>query len=133
MADKIFQGACSVDGVTVEKLFIRASDLTELADRSLDCAAMAVGSATLNTKMMPAMAAAFNYLGGLKPPVKYSFAFGSCGWGKGAMEEIAELVAKMGWEQVAPGVKSKFRPTAEQLDACFEAGKLLAQKALELQ
>jgi flavorubredoxin len=130
MADQIFKGACSVDGVSVEKMFVRASDLTQLADSALDCAAMAVGSATLNTKMMPAMAAALNYLGGLKPPVKFGFAFGSCGWGKGAMEEIAEILPKMGWELVAPGVKSKFRPTQEQLDACFEAGKLLAEKAL---
>ena len=47
------------------------------------------------------------------------------------MEEIAEILPKMGWELVAPGVKAKFRPTQEQLDACFEAGKILAQKALE--
>lgn len=131
MADKVYQGACSVPGATVEKVYVRSSGLTEIADRTLDCAAMAVGSATLNTKMMPTLAGVMNYLGGLKPPVKFGFAFGSCGWGRGAMEELEELLPKLGWELVAPGVKSKFRPTPELLDACFEAGKILAQKAVE--
>ena len=129
MADAIYTGACSVEGVIVEKHNIRETTLTQLADTSLDTAAMAVGSATLNGRMIPAMAATLNYLGGLRPPVRFGFAFGSCGWGTGALEELTPLLNAMGWEQPLPGVKSKFRPTDEELQKCFEAGKTLAENA----
>ena len=131
MADAIYAGACSVDGVTVGKINVRASSLTQLADASLDTAAMAVGSATLNARMMPAMAAAMNYLTGLRPPVKYGFAFGSSGWGPGSVEELAANLDSLKWEQVAPALRCKFRPTDEELQKCFDAGVALAEKALE--
>jgi flavorubredoxin len=129
MAQAILEGAAR-PGVQVKLIHLRRSNLTRLATEVLDAAAVAFGSATLNHNMMPAAAAALCYLEGLKPRGRCGFAFGSYGWGKGGAENVDQRLRDIGWEILREPIRAKYRPTAEILNQCRQAGKLLAEKAL---
>lgn len=131
MARAILEGA-SLPDVEVQLIYIRSSNLTQIAAESLDAATIAFGSSTLNSGMMPMAAAALTYLKGLRPAGKAGFAFGSYGWGRGGPEAIDEYMKAMKWEILRDPLKAQYRPTAEILDECRKAGKLLATKAKDL-
>ena len=125
MAQAIVDGA-SLPGVEVTMLSIRTSDLTEIATEAMESAAIALGSSTLNSHAMPAVASVMNYLGGLRVKNKVGIAFGSAGWGPGAVKEIAAWMDKLSWDQVDTPIKSVYRPTSEIIEQCKEAGRKMA-------
>jgi len=131
MARAILEGA-ALPGVEVQLIHIRSSNLTRIATELLDAATIAFGSSTLNAGMMPMAAAVLTYLKGLRPAGKAGLAFGSYGWGRGGPEAIDEYMKTMKWEILRNPLKAQYRPTAEILDECREAGKLLAVKAKDL-
>ncbi|HYW78243.1 MAG TPA: FprA family A-type flavoprotein, partial [Thermoguttaceae bacterium] len=131
MAQAILEGA-SLPGVAARLIHIRRSNLTRIATEMVDTAGVAFGSSTLNRSMMPMAAAVLAYLGGLRPTNKASFAFGSFGWGRGATEAIDESLRAMNWDLLRDPLKCQFRPTPEALDECREAGKTLAERALQM-
>lgn len=136
MADAILSGAYSVSqDINVQILHARRNTLTRIATEMLDTAAVAFGSATLNGQMMPMMASALTYLKGLycSSPKRAAFAFGSGGWSTtGGVEQIARWFEEMQWKQVVGKLHAQWRPTSEYHNACFEAGKRLASKAIEI-
>ena len=129
MAQAILEGATQ-PGVQAKLIHIRRSNLTRIATEVLDAAAVAFGSPTLNRGMMPMAAAALCYFEGLNPRGKFCFAFGSYGWGKGGVENVEQRMRDIGWEIIHEPIRAKYRPTADILDQCRQAGKLLAEKAL---
>ena len=131
MARAIYDAAIAVDGVSAELIHVRRMDMTHIVAEALDAAAVAVGSATLNAQMMPTMAAVTTYLKGLKPPVRAAMAFGSFGWGLGGPEQLDKWLDDAKWPRVHDMIKSKYRPDAAIFAQCAEAGRTLAQKALE--
>lgn len=128
MAEAIAEGA-SVEGVEVKLLHVRSTNSAIIATEALDAAAIAFGSPTLNSTIMPQMAATLTYLQGLKPAGKAGFAFGSYGWAKGAAGTIGEYLAAMKFDILRGPLLVRFRPTAETLDECRAAGRELAQRA----
>jgi flavorubredoxin len=131
MARAIVEGAAA-PGVDVQLLHARRASLTRIATEALDAAAIALGSSTLNREMMPALSAVLCYLKGLRPTGKVAFAFGSYGWGRGGPEAIGQWIGEMGWEVLREPLKAQYRPTPEILDECRAAGRMLAEKAVEL-
>lgn len=131
MAKVIYEGVLDVHDVSAQIMNVRRCSLTEIATAALDTPCCAMGSATLNTLQMPALAAVMNYLQGLRPPIHHCAAFGSYGWGRGAVERITEWFGEIGWKSVHEPVKCKFRPDDETLTKCHLVGRLLAEKALE--
>ena len=131
MARAIAEGA-SVAGVETKLIHIRRSDLTRIAAEVIDAAAIAFGSSTLNQGMMPMAGAVFTYLKGLRPVGKACFAFGSYGWGRGGTEAVQASMQELKWDVVREPIRARYRPTAEVLDECRAAGRVLAEKAAEL-
>ncbi len=131
MAQAILDGA-SLPGVNVELIHIRSSNLTRIATEVIDTATIAFGSSTLNTQMMPSMASVLTYLKGLRPTGKAAFAFGSYGWGRGGPEAIDAWLHEMKVDVLREPLRAQYRPTAEVLDECRAAGKVLGEKALEM-
>ncbi|MFW5692645.1 MAG: FprA family A-type flavoprotein [Thermoguttaceae bacterium] len=131
MAEAIVEGAVA-EGVEVMPMHVRRTELTRIATEVLDCAAVALGSSTLNRGPMPAVAAVLSYLEGLRPVGKAAMAFGSYGWGKGAPEAIDAWIDRLPWQKVREPLRCQYRPTPDVLDQCRAAGRLLAQKAKEL-
>ena len=131
MAAAIVEGVM-LEGVEVTLLNMRQGEITRLADEVLDAAVLACGSPTLNMNLMPQMAAALTYLKGLKATPKAGLVFGSYGWAKSGPEAVAEYLRAMKIVEVQEPLLCRYVPTAGDLSACRQAGRLLAQKAREL-
>ena len=110
---------------------VRATNMTLLATEALDAAAIAFGSPTLNQTLMPQMAAILTYLSGLRPTGKSGFAFGSYGWSPAGAREVEVLMKKMGFDILREPLQSQYVPNDAMIAECYEAGKLLAKKAME--
>lgn len=130
MAHAIVEGA-SQPGVDVKLINIRTGNITEIATETLDAAAIAFGSPTLNQTLMPQMAAALTYLKGLKPTGKSGFAFGSYGWAKNGAQHVEEYVKAIKFEVLHEPIQSQYAPSDEVLEECRKAGKMLAETALK--
>ena len=131
MARAILDGASKSD-VEVKLFSIRASDLTTLATEVLEAGAIAFGSPTLNRTMMPQMAALLSYLKGLRPMGKSAVAFGSYGWAKGGAKEVDAALRELKFDMLSEAIQVQFVPGAETLEQCRKAGRMLADKAIEM-
>ena len=90
-----------------------------------------VGTPTLNNIMFPSVAEFLAHLRGLRPKDRMVGAFGSFGWGGGAVKEAYGVFKQMGLETVEPGVEVLYQPSADDDKKCFEFGKQFAEKVKE--
>ena len=122
MAEAIVEGA-SQPGVEAKLIYVRASatGLTEIATEILEAAAIAFGSSTLNSNMMPMMSAVTTYIKGLRPFGRAGLAFGSFGWGKGGVEALQEKLKDMNFTTIMEPLKCKWRPDDHMLQECKKA------------
>jgi anaerobic nitric oxide reductase flavorubredoxin len=118
-------------GVEVEVIKLRATSMSEATKRFWESRAMLVGTPTLNNIMYPSVAEFLTYLRGLRPKDRMVGAFGSFGWGGGAVKEAYSVFKQMGLEAVEPGVEVLYRPGPEDEKKCFEFGKQFAEKVKE--
>ena len=117
--------------VSVKLIDVNATDDTQIVTEVMDCAALAVGSPTLNMGLMPRMASTLTYLRGLKPTGKACFAFGSYGWAAKGAEEVAQYLQTLQTTPVVGPVACRFAPDADTLEKCRAAGRALAEVALK--
>ena len=130
MAEEVAAGAEELP-VEVKLIDAAATSDTQIVTDVMDCAAIAVGSPTLNMGIMPRMAALLTYLRGLKPAGKAGFAFGSYGWASKGAEEAAQYLQAMQAKPVCEPVTCRFAPDAATLEKCRAAGRALAEVALK--
>ena len=84
-------------GAEFEILDLKSSNLTNVAASLYRCPVMALGSPTLNSTMMPPLAAAIQYAGGLQLIKNKDVAlFGAFGWAEKATKDIADMTTKFG-------------------------------------
>lgn len=131
MAREILEGAAE-QGAAARLMHARENHKTEIATEALDAAAIAVGSPTLNTTLMPDIAAILTYLKGLKPVGKCGLAFGSYGWSKGGAAAVEGYLKDMRLDLLREPIQAQFVPDPSVLEECREAGRMLGGKALEL-
>ena len=132
MAAAIMEGVQESDDIDVRLYNVNAAHITELATEVLSAAAVAVGSPTLNMTLMPQMACLLTYWKGLKPAEKRGFAFGSYGWSKhGGPTEVNTYLEEMKFDIIRPPLNVQFVPDEDKLEECREAGRQLAQSAVE--
>ncbi len=130
MTIPIMQGIRSV-GVDVDIIKLRATPMSRAIKQIWESRAMLVGTPTLNNIMFPSVAEFLTHLRGLRPKNRLAGAFGSFGWGGGAVKEAYDIFKKMGLEVVEPGVEVLYRPSAEDEQKCFAFGKQFAEKTIE--
>ncbi|NMC35959.1 MBL fold metallo-hydrolase [Candidatus Beckwithbacteria bacterium] len=131
MAQKIAQ-AIEEAGVEVVVFDIATSDHTQVLYHLFEAKAYLFGSSTHDNGMLPNLAGFLHFLKGQKPQHRFGAAFGSLGWGGGAVKEIEELMQATGIEIVQPGIAIKYRPTDEELRQLYEFGKSFAEKVKSL-
>lgn len=129
MAREITRGIASM-GVEVRLFNLRTSDWSEIIREILESRVVLIGSPTLNMGMYPTVGGFLTFLGGIRPPNKKAAAFGSYGWGKGAVKAINRELEKMGFE-VLPSLEVKYVPGEEELNRCYEFGRSVAESILE--
>lgn len=126
MARAIIEGLVS-EGVDTKLYKASSRDMNDIITEILDAKAVLVASSTINNTMIPHVAKFLEELMGLKPKNKIGAAFGSYGWGKGAVGNIEKKMKEARINLVKEGLQIKFVPTEEDLKACFEYGKEIGQ------
>ncbi len=116
------------EGVDVKIIKLRATPLSIAVKEFWKARGCLVGSPTLNNSMFPTIAEFLSYLKGLRPKNRIVGAFGSYGWGGGAVKDIYEEFKKMGLEIIEPGIQVVYKPSPEDIDRCYEFGKDFAKK-----
>ncbi|HDH04411.1 MAG TPA: FprA family A-type flavoprotein [Nitrospirae bacterium] len=90
-----------------------------------------IGSPTLNNLLFPSVAEFLTHLRGLRPKNRIMGAFGSYGWGGGAVKEAYEEFKKMKIEILEPGIEVLYRPSMDDESKCYEFGGDFAKKVKE--
>lgn len=119
------------EGVEVKVVKLRANPISFAVKEFWKARGCLIGSPTLNNSMFPTVAEFLVYLKGLKPKNRIAGAFGSYGWGGGAVRDIYEDIKKMGLQTVEPGIQVNYKPSAEDQKSCYEFGRDFANKMKE--
>lgn len=127
MAKAILAGITSA-GVTAKLFKMSVSDRNDIIKEMINAKAVIVGSPTINNEFLPTIAPLLDDMKGLKPRNKVGMAFGSFGWGGGAAAAIEEKLKAAGLEILGEPVTFKWVPTPEELNRCFETGRMIAEK-----
>ncbi|ABR47873.1 flavodoxin/nitric oxide synthase [Alkaliphilus metalliredigens QYMF] len=122
MAKAIVDGLIS-EGIETKLYRASKSDVNDIMTEVLDAKAVLIASSTINNTMLPHLAYLLEEMMGLKPKKKIGAAFGSYGWGKGAVKNIEKKMKETGIELVKEGLEIKYVPTEADLKTCFEYGK----------
>ncbi|MGQ9543991.1 MAG: FprA family A-type flavoprotein [Candidatus Bathyarchaeia archaeon] len=131
MARSIVEGISSVN-VDVKMYRIPYSDRGDIMADLLNSKGLLLGSSTINNDIIPTVAPILEDLKGLKPKGKVAAAFGSYGWGGGAVKTIEESLRKAGFDIAQPGLSINWAPSKEELKRCFDFGKEFAGKIKNL-
>ncbi|MHB1418605.1 MAG: FprA family A-type flavoprotein [Bacillota bacterium] len=122
MARALLDGLAS-QGVNVKLFRASVSDRNDIIKEMINAKAILVGSPTINNDILAALSAFLDDLRGLKPKNKIGLAFGSYGWGGGAVKTIEERLTAAKVALFAPGLQSKWLPDEHHLAECYEMGK----------
>jgi len=126
MARKITEGIAAA-GISVKFFDINSSDRTEIIKEMLDSKGFIIGSSTHDNNMLPAIAGFLELIKGLKPKNRLASAFGSYGWGGGAVKSIEEMLKAAGIDIVQSPMTVKYVPDEKELSLCCEFGSNFAK------
>jgi len=127
MARAIVEGVAA-EGVEARPYRLPVSDRTAALRDAIESAALVVGTATINRRMLPTIAPFLDDLAGLRPKKTIGFAFGSHGWNGGGMPQVEAALKEAGVELIREGLTTVFWPAEDDLAACVEAGRDLARR-----
>lgn len=119
------------EGVPLKLFKLTATDHGDILRELLEARGLMLGSSTLNNTVLPSMASFIETLKGLRPKGKLACAFGSHGWGGGAVKVIEKAMEQAGMENILPGLIVKYRPDEKEIEACRQLGGQFAQKVKE--
>ena len=131
MAKAIVEGISS-EGVETMLFRLPFSDRGDIIKELLEARGILIGSSTINNGVLPTVAPFLEELQGLRPRNKVAAAFGSYGWGGGAVKTIEGSLEKAGMEIVASALTVKWVPDKNELQKCFEFGREFAKKVAKV-
>ena len=126
MAEAIVD-ALAQEGVDAQPMHLRNWHRSDIITEVLDAGAIIVGSPTLNNGLFPTVSDFLTYMKGLKPKNKIGAAFGSYGWSGEAVKLINRELEAMKFELIDPGVKIRYVPDDQGIEACYQLGKKTAE------
>jgi flavorubredoxin len=127
LARAIAEGISS-QGLTPLLKLIPHSDRSDIIAELLEARGIVVGSSTLHNDILPTVAPILSDFEVLKPRGKKAAAFGSFGWGGGAVKRIQESMERGKMEIVMNPFTVKWVPTEEELDQAYQFGVDFAKK-----
>ncbi|MGD0887002.1 MAG: FprA family A-type flavoprotein [Thermodesulfovibrionales bacterium] len=130
MALPIMQGIKD-EGVECKVIKLRATPTSIAIKEFWKSRGCLIGTPTLNNIMYPTLAEFLQHLRGLRPKNRVVGAFGSFGWGGGAVKEAYEEFKRMGLETFEPGLQVLYRPSLEDETTCYDFGREFARKVKE--
>ncbi|MDJ1122447.1 FprA family A-type flavoprotein [Olsenella sp. YH-ols2217] len=117
MARAICEGFVEA-GVDCRYFDVKDTHESDILAYIMDCKYVAVGSPTLNMKMMPNVAKFLTYFLGLSPrnQTRVGLAFGSYGWAPVGPKSVYDELKKSGFQLPMDAECLNWRPTQEYLD-----------------
>ena len=115
-------------GITVKLLDIKVNHASDIMMDLLDAKYVCVGSPTLNSQMLPTVAAFLTYMRGLSPKNDHrvGLAFGSYGWAPLGPKNINTVLQETGFRLPVDTLAVNWIPSQEKLDEARElVGKLV--------
>lgn len=119
------------EGVECKVIKLRATPMSVAIKEFWKSRGALIGTPTLNNIMYPSVAHFLTHLRGLRPKNRIVGAFGSYGWGGGAVKEAYEDFKRMGLEIFDPGLQILYKPSFEDETKCYEFGREFAKKVKE--
>lgn len=126
MAHALLEGVTRA-GVPAKLFKISESDRSDVIKEILDARGVLIGSATINNAILPTMAPFLEDLKGLKPRNRLAAAFGSYGWGGGAVKVIEEIIKQSGMKLFEKNLGSRFAPDQNDIKNCIAFGQEFAK------
>jgi len=130
MAFDIAEGIAS-KGVEVQVWRVSETDRSQIIHEILDARAVLLGSPTINNCIFPPVADLAEYMKGLRPKNKLGAAFGSYGWGGGAVKSLREHMEKGGLIMPFEDLQIRYRPKEKDRKKCLELGKAIGERIME--
>ncbi len=130
MAHAIVEGIASC-GVEALLYALPQEDITTVVGALLESKGLVVGSPTHNRRMLMHIAALLDDLVGLRPVNKIGAAFGSHGWGGGAVPLMERALQEAGIAVVQPGLAATWRPGVEDRARAVAFGKAFGEQVLQ--
>jgi flavorubredoxin len=130
MAKAIVEGIVN-EGVEAAIFRLPVTDRGDIIRELLDAKGILIGSSTVHNGILPTLASFLEEMQALKPRNKMAAAFGSYGWGGGAVRAIEEKLGKADMKIVAPALTVRWAPDQNELRRCFDFGKDFARNMSE--
>jgi flavorubredoxin len=127
MAEAIGDGLAEA-GVDYKIFNLAVSDRNDVLVEVFRARTILVGSPTINNGPLPTIMPVLTDIKGLKFKNKIGAAFGSYGWSGEAVKIIEEHLTASGIKLVRDGIRFKWQPRPEELDACREFGREIAEE-----
>jgi flavorubredoxin len=119
------------EGMDCKVVKLRATPMSVAIKEFWKSRGCLIGSPTLNNILYPSVAEFLTHLRGLRPRNRLMGAFGSYGWGGGAVKDAYEEFRKMKLEVFEPGVQVVYRPSIDDENKCYEFAREFAKKVKE--
>jgi flavorubredoxin len=116
------------EGLSPLLRLIPHNDRSDIMADLLEARGILVGSSTLHNEILPTVAPILSDLEVLKPVGKKAAAFGSYGWGGGAVKKIQEAMERGKMEIVMDPLTVKWVPTEDELTQAYQYGREFAKK-----
>lgn len=130
MAESIYSGACSVDGVRVSLYDLEGSDIVSFVDVIEEADGIVFGSPTINGDAVKPVWDLLSSLAVINTTGKLGGAFGSFGWSGEAVSMMEDRMRGLKFRLPVPGVRVKLIPTEDELEKCQDYGEKIS-KALK--
>jgi flavorubredoxin len=130
MSLSIMQGIKD-EGIDCKVIKLRATPMSVAIKEFWKSRGCLIGTPTLNNIMYPTVAEFLTHLRGLRPKNRIAGAFGSFGWGGGAVKEAYDEFRRMGLELFEPGVQVQYKPSSDDETKCYDFGREFAKKVRE--
>jgi flavorubredoxin len=119
------------EGVDCKIVKLRSTPMSMAIKEFWKARGLLVGTPTLNNRMFPSVAEFLHHVASLRPKGRIAGAFGSYGWGGGAVKETYGTLRDMKLEVVEPGVEALYRPSPDDEKKCYEFGREFARRVKE--
>jgi len=128
MAEAISEGADQVDGIRISLYDLEGGEIDPFVDLIEEADALLFGSPTINGDAVKPVWELLSSLAVVNLKGKLGGAFGSFGWSGEAVRMIEDRMRGLKMRIPIEGVRVKLIPTEEELEACREFGRHIAQE-----
>lgn len=130
MAEKITQGADSIDGIIASMYDLASLEEQNMIDLLEESDAIIVGSPTINGDAVKPAWELLGCMPYLESAGKIGASFGSYGWTGEAADMLQDRMRWLKFRLPLSPLKIKLIPTEEELDICYNFGKEVAEIAM---